>query len=86
MPFVKKECREPGHTPCAVGDLCYVEYKKLIDSWRADRRWTNAHNLTKDWFELSSDEETASFLAWMVFFVKEIMEYEKEKEAQNGSI
>lgn len=86
MPFVEQTHRNPEHLPCCVGDQCYIEYKKLIDAFRADRRWTTAHNLTKDWFELSDDEETAHFLAYMVFFCKEVLKYEDEKEKANGSI
>jgi hypothetical protein len=86
MPFVKKECREPGHTPCAVGDYCYVEYKKLIDEFRSNRRWTNVHEMTKKFFDLANDTDTSRFLAYMVWFIKEVMPYELEKEAENGTI
>lgn len=86
MPFVKQECRAKGHTACAVGDLCYVEYKKLIDRWNEDPRWTTAHNIAKDHFDLATDEETAHFLAWMVFFCKKVMPYEDLKEKENGTI
>jgi hypothetical protein len=86
VPFVKQECRVPGHVPCAVGDLCYLEYKKLIDAWNMDPRWTNAHNITKNHFDLGSDEETANFLAWMVWFAFKVLPYERKKEEENGSI
>jgi len=86
MPFVPKEHRDPAHPPCCVGDMCYMEYKKLIDKFRENRRWTNAHNITKEFFDLESDEKTARFLAWMVWFCKDVMKYESEKEEENGTI
>lgn len=85
MPFVKPECRVEGHTPCAVGDYCYLEYKKLIDAWRKERRWTTVHNLFKQMFDID-DEHTAKTLAMFVFIIKEVMPYELEKEAENGQI
>ena len=85
MPFVNQDHRsKPDFT--IPGDICYVEYKKLIDSWRKEPRWTTAHNLTKKWFDLATDEETAHFLAWMVWFNKEVMVYENQKENENGQI
>jgi hypothetical protein len=86
MPFVPKEHREPSHQPCCVGDMCYVEYKKLIYQFRENRRWTNAHNMTKEFFGLDSDEKTARFLAWMVWFSLEVIPYEIEKRDENGNI
>jgi len=85
MPFVKQECRAEGHTPCAVGDLCYIEYKKLITAWRTERRWTTAHNEFKRVFDVD-DEQAAKTLAYLVFLVKEVMPYEDEKEKENGAI
>ena len=85
MPFVTQEHRDkPDLT--IPGDLCYLSYKSLVDAFRANRRWTNAHNLTRHFFKIESDEETANFLAWMVWFIKEVMPYEDEKEAENGKI
>jgi len=86
MPFVKKECREPGHIPCAVGDWCYLEYRRLMNAWTENRSWTTAHRLTREFFGISDDMKTAKFLAWMVWFCREVMEYEKEAEARNGEI
>lgn len=86
MPFVKQECRDALHVPCSVGDLCYREYVKLIAKWNADPRWTTAHNITKEWFDFMDDEGTAHFLAWMVWFNKKVMQYEDQKEKDNGTI
>jgi len=86
MPFVKPECRDPNHIPCSVGDLCYLEYKKLIDAWNKERRWTTAHNELKTMFRIEDDVDAAKFLAYMVFFCKHVMKYEDEKEAENGEI
>lgn len=85
MPFVKNDCRMSDHSPCCVGDQCYQEYIKLVDSWKLNRRWTTAHNLLKDLLELT-DEETASLLAYAVFFTLHVMPYEIEKRSQNGDI
>ena len=99
MPFVCEKCRMVGHKPCAVGDLCYNAYRYLIISWRLTRRWTTAHNLLKDlaWWTLKewatyrtkyglADYVVASILAYKVFFNKEVMVYEDEKEKENGKI
>jgi hypothetical protein len=85
VPFVKPECRVEGHTPCAVGDSCYVHYKKLMDAWKKEPRWTTAHNLFKESFG-KTDEQAAKMLAYMVFFLWEVQNYELAKEAENGPI
>lgn len=86
MPFVPAEHRLPEHEPCCVGDDCYWEYFKLMGLWKKEPRWANAHNITKDWFGLQSDEDTAHFLAYMVWFNKIVMPYEDLKEKENGAI
>jgi len=86
MPFVKQECRAEGHEACTVGDMCYQDYKRLVDAWNKDPRWTTAHNLTTAWFDLASDADTAHFLAYMVWFMKKVMPYEDLKEKENGTI
>lgn len=85
MPFVSKEHREKPDFSIP-GDICYVEYKKLVDAWKKEPKWTTAHNLTTAWFDLASDEDTAHFLAWMVWFNLHVMEYEQEKRKTNGDI
>lgn len=85
MPFVKKECRAEGHVPCSVGDLCYLEYRKLIDAWQKERRWTTAHNLFKQTFDVD-DAQAAKTLAYLVFFCDHVMRYEYENQMENGDI
>lgn len=85
MPFVKQECRAEGHLPCCVGDLCYLEYVKLMEAWKKERRWTTVHNLFKQTFDVD-DAQAAKTLAYLVFFCLHAMEYETEKIAENGDI
>ena len=85
MPFVKSECRDPNHIPCSCGDLCFIEYKKLVDAFKAERRWTTIHNEFKRLFDCN-DDQAARALAFFVFMYKHGYKYEDEKEAENGSI
>ena len=85
MPFVKQECRAEGHQACAVGDLCYVQYKKLVDEFKKNPRWTTVHDLFRETFEVD-DAQAAKTLSWFVFVAKYVMPYEDEKEKENGSI
>ena len=88
MPFVTKENRDKlaqGLPPEAPGDLCYLEYKKMVEAWKKSPRWTTWHNLVKDGFNLT-DEQTAKILAFAVFFLWEIENYELQKEIENGPI
>lgn len=93
MPFVTQEHREkPDHQ--IPGDLCYSYYREMMGKWNAERRWTTAHKI----FEVIVGKVTriprmasifdisAHFLAFLVFFIKHVMKYEDEKEAENGSI
>lgn len=88
MPFVPKENRrnmDGGGCPQSVGDLCYVEYKKLMTAWKKARRWTTVHNEFKRVFGVD-DEQAAKTLAFLVFMSKKVMDYENEKCDQNGNI
>lgn len=85
MPFVPQEHRDSGHTPCTPGDLCYWEYLKLVNAWKANRRWTTAHEEFKRVFDVDN-QQAAKTLAYLVFFVKHVMPYEDEKEKENGTI
>jgi len=88
MPFVPKQERDKveksgsWETP---GQLCYMKYLPMIEAWRKERRWTTAHNLFKETFNVG-DEEAAKTLAYLVFFVHEVMDYEREKIKENGDI
>jgi len=88
MPFVPQSSREnlfKGNPPETVGDMCYLEYVKLINAWKADRRWTTAHNEFKRVFDVD-DAQAAKTLAYLVFLIKKVMPYEDEKESTNGTI
>lgn len=88
MPFVpeqnRKKIAETGSWE-TVGDLCYMKYKPMIEKWRKERRWTTAHNVFKETFDVN-DEQAARTLAFLVFFVKEVMRYEREKIEENGDV
>jgi hypothetical protein len=63
----------------------------MVDRWRANPRWTTAHEIYKDTIygpdSLASIEEmTARDLAWQVFFNIHIMDYERKKREENGDI
>lgn len=82
------------------GDACYIAYTYLLAAWTLERRWKTAHTMYRDlvldplWFiDVMKDTKftkpdlvAALHLAWQVLFVKEIMRYEDEMEAKNGSI
>jgi len=75
------------------GDLCYVEYKKMMEKWKENSRWTTAHNIYREVMTTSYgidvhslDGVVAKHLAWQVFFYKHILPYENEKEKENGDI
>jgi hypothetical protein len=72
------------------GDLCYVHYKKMVDKWKANPRWTTAHEIYRDLYyaggSLGHDDSIARDLAWQVFFIKYVMRYEDQKELENGTI
>jgi len=91
MPFIPPQQRlridMEGKSRCqSVGDLCYVEYKKLMEDWKKEPRWTTAHNITKEFANFESDIDVARFLAYMVWFNIHVMNYEKEKIKENGDI
>jgi hypothetical protein len=76
-----------------VGDKCFVKYREMMQEWNKSRRWTTAHNIYKRMKQRllciengDEDEALAYDLAWQVFFVKEVLKYEDEKEAENGPI
>lgn len=88
MPFVPQSNRkdmEQGNPPKTVGDMCYLEYRKLMDSWVKERRWTTAHNELKRILG-TNDEDAATILAYLVFFSLHVIPYEIEKRQENGEI
>ena len=77
----------------SVGDKCYYFYKKMMDKWAKERRWTTAHNIYQqmieninDCYMFDEDTKRADELAWQVFFTLQVMPYELEKQAENGDI
>ncbi len=88
MPFIPLKNRESiadGNQPETVGDQCYIVYCGLIDAWKKEPRWTTAHNLFKETFDVT-DEQAAKTLAYLVFFNLHVIPYELEKKDQNGDI
>ena len=95
MPFITQERRDMigalvlnGSTQ--PGDLCYIHYKKMVDQWKANPRWTTAHEIYKDLIfgpvPEGLDNEAAKELAWQVFFQLHVMPYEENKRKLNGDI
>lgn len=72
------------------GDLCYVHYKRIVDQWKANPRWTTAHeiyrNLYFDGKSLGNDDSIARDLAWQCFFYFYVLPYEEQKRKANGDI
>jgi hypothetical protein len=93
MPFVTEPHRV-SPDPRIVGDLCYVAYKEMVDTWKQNASWTTAHkiylamrlNTNRLTMTQDLDKRTAYELAWQVFFVKFVMPYEDAKEKLNGTI
>lgn len=70
-----------------VGDICYVYYKKIVERWKANPRWTTAHEIYRDTLCARIDDYTiAHKLAWQVFFQLFVMPYELKKREENGDI
>jgi len=101
IPQKRRDALKQGGKPETVGDITYMAYKVFIERWKEERRWTTAHNILKDIEkisetiyrhviarspELANDVPLAVALAWQVFFAKEVIKYENEKEKENGSI
>jgi len=83
MPFVNAEHRAKPSLK-VPGDRCYLQYKRMMDLWRKEPRWRTVDDI---YSSLITNEDTrAYFLAFLVFFVKEVMPYELAKEKENGSI
>lgn len=102
MPFITQDRRElldqygtncvDATGPLQPGDLCYVYYKQMVDKWKANPRWTMAHEIKKSMFfgdnagSETEDDFVAKELAWEVFFQLYVMPYELEKRKLNGDI
>jgi hypothetical protein len=101
MPFIKPERREmvdkrlkkfgTEDREWEPGDKCYYYYKKMVDQWKANPRWTTAHEIYKEMLRFvkpytHNDWDVAYHLAWQVFFQLYVIPYEEEKREQNGDI
>lgn len=95
MPFITHNERvelAEGKPAETVGQMCYLEYKDMVEAWNKEPRWTTAHNIYKQLkheqtvFVEDSDVLVATELAWQVFFQTYVMPYEREKEKENGTI
>ena len=75
-----------------VGDRCYYFYKKMVEEFKKERRWTTAHNIYKQMkfdigsIDYSPNTKCAYELAFKVFFQLHVMPYELEKQTLNGDI
>ena len=83
MPFVNKEHRE--HPDNFIpGDRCFVEYKSIMERWRANPRWTTVDEIFSDL--IPSPKRRAQVLALMIFFCREVIKYEEQKVKENGDV
>ena len=96
MPFITQDRRTAINEhglgvlgEIAVGDVCYAYYKPMVDAWKANPRWTTAHNIHRDFiYTVDNDPDcfAAYSLAWQVFFFFYVLPYEIEKCRENGNI
>ncbi len=94
MPFIIPNRRielDAGGEWFEPGDLCYCYYVEMVHSWKANPRWTTAHNIYNKLVEEfdylpSKDDRVAYRLAWEVFFQLYVMPYELKKREENGDI
>lgn len=88
MPFVNAEHRlNPDHN--VAGDRCFLQYKFMLDKWRASPRWTTADELYAYVLDNNMPEldwQRAKELAWAVFFNLHVMPYELQKRKENGEV
>ena len=93
MPFIVQDLREKlDNSPWFAdkpGELCYLYYKEMVDRWRANPRWTTAHEIFRNMIDDTPEDKdkfAASRLAWQVFFQLYVMPYELKKREENGDI
>lgn len=99
MPFITQHRRKiiyesglglDGLGELQPGDRCYYFYKQMVEKWRAQPRWTTAHEIMKHFADEGEfptlDDMVASRLAWDVFFQLYVMPYELKKREENGDI
>lgn len=94
MPFTEQQRRQPMLDGTLQepkpGDYCFKYYHPMVQKWKAERRWTTAHNIYKDMLKQRPyrvmDEAVAEELAWQVFFQLYVMPYEHEARQRNGDV
>lgn len=89
LPYRRDEIADELLDDFQPGDLCYVHYKKMVDQWKANPRWTTAHEIFKVIITdhmLSLDDIAARDLAWQCFFYFHVLPYEEQKRKENGDI
>lgn len=83
MPFVDQAHRDSPDM-MIPGDRCYREYKYIMEQWDQSPRWGTVDRLAERLFPDSY--ERAHFLAFLVFFSREVMPYEEQKVRENGEV
>ncbi len=96
MPFIPHNERvdiAQGKPAETVGQLCYIEYVKMVAAWNKTPGWTTAHNIYRKLvLEIQSvspmkpDQLVAQELAWQAFWSFYVLPYEIQKEKDNGGI
>lgn len=72
------------HKDIKPGDLCFVQYRRMIREWNKNPRWTTVDNIAAGLFP--DTEMRAAFLAFLVFFNFKALPYERMKQRENGDI
>lgn len=88
MPFIDQQARlrlSTDKPPQVPGEMCYLEYIKLMQAWKKEPRWTTIHNLFVKTFDVTN-EQAAKTLAFLVFFDLHGMEYERIQREKNGDV
>jgi hypothetical protein len=83
MPFVSKEHRE-NPDMMIPGDRCYIEYRAIMARWRANPRWTTVDELAERLYP--NPFKRAFFLAFLVFFSTQVLDYERLQKEKNGDV
>lgn len=88
MPFIKQEDRAKNKVQLLYsvipGERCYAMYLDMIETWRANPRWTTVDAILTNF--IPDQQDRAEFLAFMVFFSLHVMPYEEQKRVENGDI
>jgi len=88
MPFVTQDHRDNPDFKIP-GDRVYTYYKRMIDAWNEEPRWTTADRIYRTmvlppYADVAINADAS--LAWQVFFALKVMPYEYKKMEENGDI